>query len=291
MKRWSALLALGALLLGPSPSDAQQSLEYRNVCGGTTFVFCASIRLQQATWSPYQFTLGIMNPSGAVAGYRGAVITEVRFEGVPRPARTYTSGMDGSAPFHPGPLQTDFLGGEVVPPSDVFGLRGVFTSTPLLGIMSFRTLRNVELRDAEHTGAPPWEITYGVASSCGEDLFDPADALFVSATCGFGSGSLIQTHSRYPYSTSAYEPWTTSYLEDWDGLIEGPYSGRSVPTYDFMSAGLTVVAQDVRDPSRVSVCRLGSSTCGIVTPEPATLPLLATLLALMAGVAWRRSRA
>ena len=279
-----AAAAIVALLL-PGAARAQQSFEFRNVCGGTTFVFCGSVRLEQSGWSPYHFTLGLMNHSGAVKGYRGAVITEVRFEGVDRPHRTYTGGMDGSSHFHPGPLHTDFLDGEVVPPWDVYGFRGDYRSGPLLGTMSFRASR-IGARTAP---SPPWGLGHGVASSCGEDLFDSALALFVSASCGHGSGRLIRTHETYPYSTSAYSPWTTSWLEDWDGLIEGPYSGRTgVPTYDFRSAGLTLVAQDVTDPSRVSVCRLGSASCAVVTPEPGTAPLLAGFLLLL-GALVRRS--
>jgi hypothetical protein len=279
-----ATAALVALLL-PGAAGAQQSFEFRNVCGGTTFVFCGSVRLEQAGWSPYHFTLGLMNHSGAVKGYRGAVITEVRFEGVDRPDRTYTSGMDGSSHFHPGPLHTDFLDGEVAPPFDNYGFRGEYTNHPLLGIMSFRASR-IGGRTA---ASPPWGLGNGVASSCGEDLFDSALALFVSASCGYGSGALVRTHERYPYDTSAYSPWTTSWLEDWDGLVEGPYSGRTdVPTYDFRSAGLTLVAQDVSDPSRISVCRLGSASCAVVTPEPGTAPLLAGFLLLL-GVLVRRS--
>ncbi|MEX2375123.1 MAG: hypothetical protein WD942_05985 [Dehalococcoidia bacterium] len=156
MQKPMRLLVLLSLVLIPTSARAQVNFEYRSICGGTAFVFCASIRYEQMLYSaperPFFSRLQILNESGGGVGYRGAVITEVRFEGIDQ-RDEYAWGLEGDG-FDPGPLHTDALDGEVLLPTDTWAFWG---TNMVPGTLSFRRYQgSFNLGDE-----PPWSLRGG----------------------------------------------------------------------------------------------------------------------------------
>lgn len=284
MRAICPLLAVSAALaLLAAPARAQTSLEVHEVCGGTTFVFCSSVRFVQSV-SGHAASLEIGNPSGADGrGYRGAVITEVRLEGVrERDDRFSSAGFESYGSLYPGPLHTDFLDGQVYA-GEALAFWGFHDARIRPGFFSFHPAF-YSATDGDMPGVddvPPWPLRGGIASSCGEDLLTGGHWLFVTPACGMGSGSLVRTALEPGYEGSV-SPWVRYWLLD-QGREWASWEGRTLEPYDLSAARLVVVAQDVQDPSRVSVCRVGPSGC-IVTPEPAAGLLLLAGLGLLAAL-------
>jgi hypothetical protein len=264
-----------------APAPAQTGLEVHDVCGGTTFVFCSSVRFVQSVEGGAA-SLEIGNASGAEGkGYRGAVITEVRLEGVrERDDGFYSAGFESYGSLYPGPLHTDFLDGRVYA-GEALAFWGFHDARVRPGFFSFHpafySTRGGDMPGVEDV--PPWPLRGGIASSCGEDLLTGGHWLFVTPACGMGSGSLVRTALEPGYDGSV-SPLVRYWLLD-QGREWASWEGRTLGPYDLSDARLVVVAQDIRDPTRVSVCRVGPTGCIVTAEPPAALLLLAGLLLMV----------
>lgn len=282
IRRTLFALGLAVALATPSRAVAQIGFSYYNVCGGTAFVFCASIRYsltRPPEQNPFFSKLEIKNQSGGdFGGYRGAVLSELRFEGIEQravnPWGLAARGVD------PGPLYTPsvFPNGYPLGGNEFRAWWGDNFTDP--SVLSFLPFDNMRLAGAG--GTAPWSLGLGVGSSCGADLLPSTALIFVTATCGLAPEYLYQP-------SNSQSDWYTSFLGD-EGMMDRFFAtGETLPAYRPNTGQLVLIAQDATDPSIVSVCRLGVN-CREV-PEPGSLLLLATGLVGLVGAGRRRKRA
>jgi hypothetical protein len=279
MMRSVLFLASTAVLILPSGASSQVDFAYYDICGGTTFVFCTSLQYsltRPPEQNPFFSKLEIKNQSGGtLGGYRGAVITEVRFEGIEQrsinPWGLAARGVDTGPLYTPSVFPNGYpLGG-----NEFRAWWGNNLTDPsVLSFLSFNSMRS-----AGDGATAPWSLGLGLGSSCGADLLPSTELIFVTATCGLAPEYLYQP-------SNSESDWYTSFLGD-EGMMDWFFdTGERLPAYRPNTGQMVIVAQDATNPSIVSICRLGVN-CRAV-PEPGTLLLVATGLAGLAYLGVQR---
>ena len=268
-----AVLVLSSLVQ-PQVGHAIEPRLWDEYCGGSTFVFCASV---QAHNNIGGLNFDIMNLSGRNASNARAIITNAGLFNLEDRGIIYHFDHNTAAGWHRSPegQYMHYTGqwdaeesAAIAHPRVAFEGEGrKFALFPRFWYLSYLS---------------PNGLVGSVGSSCGLADLPTDELLWITPTCTYEG----LVHSTGNASAS---PWLRFHVYDewYSGL------GSLATRHPYTLAGADLYLRAV-DPVTGELSEMWTGGARVnaatVTPEPMSMALLGTGLAGIAGVAWRRRR-